>query len=124
MSWKMDKIWRAVGIVTESCVKAGCACFNCLAVCDGHCLNPLSSSNAATAPSASMTSLKAHSMIDQSSSRTPDWNTSVSPCTDPVSPWSIISSSLDRESVYGETPACESSSWTTSPFCSLNTSLI
>ena len=100
------------------CVKAGCACFNCLPGCDGHCLNPLSSSKSATAP-VSITSLKAHSTIDQSSVWTPDWNTSVSPCTDPVSPCFNVSSLSDRESIFGHTPACGSSSSTTSPFCSL-----
>ena len=104
-----------------ACVKADRTCFNCLPGRDGHCLNPLSSANAATASSASIISLKAHLMIDQSSPWTPDWNISVSQCTDPVSPCSIISSPSDRETVYGGTPACGSSSWTTLPFCRLNT---
>ena len=65
------KKWCAVGAVdTEACVraaacvKAGRACFYCLPVRDGHCLNPLSSSNVATVLSVSITSLKAHSTID------------------------------------------------------------
>ena len=102
-----------------ACVKAGCACFNCLHGCDGHCLNPLSSSITATAP-ASMTLLKTHLTIDQSSPQTPDWNTSVSPCTDPLSPCSNVSSPSDRESIYGQTPACRLSCYTTLPFHSLS----
>ena len=93
-----------------TCVKAGSACFYCLSDCDGHCLNPLSSSNVATVPSASITSLKAQSTIDQSSLRTPNWIILASPCIDLASTCSIVSSSSDRESVYDETPACGSSS--------------
>ena len=99
----------------------GCACFYCLPGRDGHCLNPLNSSNVATVPSVSITSLKAHSTIDQSSLRTPNRNILASPCIDLASPCSIVSSSSDRESVYGETPACGSFSWTTSPFCGSST---
>ena len=50
----------------------------------------------------------------------PDRKTLASPCIDPASPCSISSSPSDRESVYGETPVCGLSSWTTSPFCSLS----
>ena len=50
----------------------------------------------------------------------PNWKTLVSPCLDPASHCSISSSPSDRESVYGETPVCGLSSWTTSPFCSLS----
>ena len=103
-----------------ACVKAGRACFYCLPGCDRHCLNPLSSSNVATVPSVSITLLKAHSMIDQSSLQTLNQNILASPCIDLASPCSIISSLSDWESVYSETPACGLSSWTTLPFCGLS----
>ena len=104
-----------------ACVKAGRACFYCLPGRDGHCLNPLGSFGEAAVSSEPVTSLTAHSLMDQSPQWTPNQTTSVSPRIDSASPLSIASPPSVEESVCVETHALRSPSRIASPFCGLST---
>ena len=102
-------------------VCCGCTWFYCLPGCDGHCLNPLGSFGDAAVSSEPVTSLTAHSLMDQSPLWMPDRTTSISPRIDSASPCSIASTPSVEESVCVETHGLRSPSQIASPFCSLST---